>query len=290
MPERIYNLRLHRWTAVTIGCGVLLVSGLMFFAGALVGHWWAERPETTSATDDTANLGTIEGEPLVASPGAESDGVQGAGSAVNTPGQAATGGGAASNLGRAVAPPVSGPRLTGPDATGPRVTGPRISRSGVSGPRVSGPTVRAPTATGPRVGSPRRPTTATVAGLAGDGSGTGAGETGQDGQPVDSAPGAETTGAETGETTRRVSDLFAIQVGLFADTEEAMAEIEALTARGYAPYLVVVRAQERRTVVRSVRLGPYPDRRTAQEAAANFRLDEDRGAAVVREHEPPVAP
>lgn len=300
MPQKIYNLRLHRWTVVTVGCGGLLIAGLMFFAGALVGHWWAERPETTVATDDAIH-GTVpptttetgsgatlaDGSTTALPPTADGQPVAGNGGRAG-PGAAPAGGGSTAALGRAVAPPVSGPRVTGPGVTGPQVSGPRISRSGISGPRVTQPTVRAPTATGPRVGSPRRPSTATVAGLAGGGTGAGSAAVPEAGsQPmVDGATGELLVSDDTQPAPR----LFAVQVGLFADTEEALAEIEALSGLGYAPYLVVVRAEERRTVVRSVRLGPYPDRRTAQEAAANFRLDENRGAAVVREHEPPAAP
>lgn len=79
---------------------------------------------------------------------------------------------------------------------------------------------------------------------------------------------------------------FAVQVAVFTTAEDAAAKVEELTARGYKPYVVTLRADRRRTLLRSVRLGPFTDRRTAEKAALGFTVGEGREASIVREAAP----
>ena len=311
MARPLWNLRVHRWTAVTVGCGLLLVVGLAFFAGTLTGHWWAERPPSVAdggqptdgsesiTTPDAANLGSPAPQGV-----ADPDLAPGPGTSASPVG----------------APRVSGPTATGPAVTGPAVRGPQISSSGVTGPRLEGPRVQRPTVRGPRVSAPTSPrlgggrvgggtvsASTAATGLAGSTTGGPALGASAAGAPTAGLPAAGFQGPVPGDSVGQPSlgpgasegsaggdaasgesapvELFAIQVGLYADPEDAQADVEALSGRGHAPYVVRVRALDRGTVARSVRLGPFPSHRLAWEAARNFELDEGRSAAVVRELE-----
>lgn len=79
------------------------------------------------------------------------------------------------------------------------------------------------------------------------------------------------------------SHQFAVQIGLFTDKDELKACLEELEIDGVTAYVKTLRSDLRRVVVYSVRLGPWPQRQAAEEAARNFRLEHGKGAAVVRQ-------
>lgn len=84
------------------------------------------------------------------------------------------------------------------------------------------------------------------------------------------------------------AERFAVQVAVFTTAEDAAARVAELTAHGYEPYVVTLRGDRQRTLLRSVRLGPFSDRRAAEKAALGFTVGEGREASVVRETAPPA--
>jgi len=106
-------------------------------------------------------------------------------------------------------------------------------------------------------------------------------------QPVSEQPGDETAAAEPAAAVPQAS--FAVQVAVFTTAEDAAAKVEELTARGYQPYVVTLRADRRQTLLRSVRLGPFAGRRAAEKAALGFEIGEGRETSIVREAAPPAS-
>ena len=295
-PEaKIYSLQLHRITLWTVGCGLLLVLGVTFLSGSLVGAWWALR------TPSTALAQSPEGETLPGEPNALD-----ASTAPSTDGGAASSPDAGSVMPGAV---VRGPVATAPAATAPALRGPTVSSRGVTGPSVIGPRAQGPRVQGPRAALPTTSSDTVGGGRVGGGqvtpgSAAAAGSTAvpqsngslpgdavpvgapsaagpSDGGPSVGAPLLGDSFEDPSASGSRYQ--FAVQIGLFTDQEALDAFLEELGKASEGTYVKTLRSGQRRIVVHSVRLGPWPERQTAEEAANNFRLDHRLGAAVVRE-------
>lgn len=301
-PEsRIFNFQLHRATLWTMGCGLLLAAGVTFFAGSLVGAWWVTRAAQRGAAPTAAeSLGAADGTAQATVDSTGAAGVTESGAAEPAP----SGGG--SSL-------VRGPTATAPSVLAPSVRGPTVSSSGIRGPTVRGPQTTGPRVQGPRANVPTS-TSPTVGGgrlgggqVRGDdlrsgdvpaGGPTPSVAAGGDAGAAGLTPGGQPTvaNAESIVDPQIVDEVpptpayqYAVQVGLFVEHEEAKALIESLGEQGYEPYIKLLRSEKRRVVVRSIRLGPWPDRSQAEETAANFRADTRLGAAVIREAVDPSA-
>lgn len=296
-PEaKVYNLQLHRVTLWTLGCGLLLWGGVLFLAGSLVGAWWVARPSPQLQAQATQPQGGTTASPQLAQ---AADGAPTTGNVTPT-NAAPTVSAPVATAPSATAPTVRGPTLTGRGITGPRVTGPRAAGPRLQGPRAAVPTVGTPTAGGGRVGGG----SVTV--------GSGVDATGQGGAgpvapeptagPQVVAPSADSgyspsaddpspNGLSPDDLTAIIDETvaaapshqFAVQVGLFTNKDELKTFLEGLELDGVETYVRTLRSDLRRIVVYSVRLGPWPRRPMAEEAARNFRLDHGMGAAVVRE-------
>lgn len=309
-PEsKVYNFQLHRYTLWTVGCGLLLVGGVTFFAGSLVGAWWISRPPAAATVAENGTTSTID-------PAASAD------PSATDPASAEATASDRSTAGSLV----RGPTATAPALTAPALRGPTVSRSGISGPRVTGPRAAGPRVQGPRANVPTSSTPTVGGGRVGGGRITGSSGASANGASANdtsasstSASDPATTGTSaTGgapssrsspnvmpqmtETAAAVEDLainlpppgpayqYAVQVGLFTDKDEAKLFVDSLTEDGYEPFIRLIRSDQRQLIVRSVCLGPWPSRQEAEEAAIHFRTEMRLGAAVVRQPAEPSPP
>lgn len=96
---------------------------------------------------------------------------------------------------------------------------------------------------------------------------------------VEKAPSPD-TGSLSGRQSKKAEKVYTYQVGAFLNPKNAERLIGKLSSKGYPAHLLVKNTGEKKWNI--VRVGPFPDRKTAVEKASTFAQEEKMDIVVMR--------